>query len=824
SPTANHIYYKKRSASGWDAEPTDWINESTDGLTYVGAWENTARISSYYKEYGGNIGIVYMTKNSSPYNIRQAVLGGSPSTIGTTTDSNFIFPHMRKSFYANGRYWVFYSNGTDGVYRTLPAGPDWVKGKYGTALEFDGLNDYVKTSTWSGFPQSGEPVTYEAWVYLKEYKSEWGGNVLVGFPWADDTGILIHNGYPRFGVFASEDDKLHTYQYSTQLNLDTWYHIVGIYENHNVHLYVNGIGEHWYDIGYTPRGSGYDYIMIGATSASYYYLNGIIDDVRIYNYARTADEIRLDYNAGMAARFGPLTSCDEDPGACITYGLVGYWSFDEGTGTIAYDSTNNNNDGTIYGATWVEGRFGSALSFDGNDYVDVGDVGVSEGNAFTIEAWFRSSAGKSCPTIYSEGTPANWPTNLIILYGPETDDHVRVWHRDGSGTGGTLLEGGTSLNDNAWHHVAYVQRALNDRELYVDGLSVDTDSTSLSALSVTNAYIGANNNNGSMTQFSDDVIDEVRIYNRALSATEIRYHYNRGGPVAYWKFNEGSGDIVYDSANNNDGTLAFGDYETADSGTTESVVKETTNYRLNYSNDYYNGWIFEATSGAAQGLTTTVSDYVVINAQNDKEIYLTDALPGFAAGDSYHIYKNNNKPIWTSGKYGGALQFDGEDDYINLGFSAPDLSEISGNQLTIGAWIYPQKVSGNQYIITKNGPFMVYLSGNKLSANIYTSSWQGVTGNISILANQWTYIAVVYDGSKISLFVNGRFDNSVAQSGNLAGNGYVQIGRYNNGSAYGGPGAYFQGLIDEVRVYNYARSPEQILQDYNQGSAVRFGD
>jgi hypothetical protein len=72
-------------------------------------------------------------------------------------------------------------------------------------------------------------------------------------------------------------------------------------------------------------------------------------------------------------------------------GLVGYWSFDEGEGTIAHDYSGNSNDGTIYGATWVDGKVGKALSFDGvDDYVRVNDSSNFDiTDAITIEAWIK---------------------------------------------------------------------------------------------------------------------------------------------------------------------------------------------------------------------------------------------------------------------------------------------------------------------------------------------------------------------------------------------------------------------------------------------------
>jgi hypothetical protein len=64
TPTADHVYYKKCIAGTWDADPTDWMNETTDHLAYNDG------LNSFYKAYGDNIGLVYTTKTTSPYNIK----------------------------------------------------------------------------------------------------------------------------------------------------------------------------------------------------------------------------------------------------------------------------------------------------------------------------------------------------------------------------------------------------------------------------------------------------------------------------------------------------------------------------------------------------------------------------------------------------------------------------------------------------------------------------------------------------------------------------------------------------------------------------------
>lgn len=149
--------------------------------------------------------------------------------------------------------------------------------------------------------------------------------------------------------------------------------------------------------------------------------------------------------------------------------------------------------------------------------------------------------------------------------------------------------------------------------------------------------------------------------------------------------------------------------------------------------------------------------------------------------------------------------------------NGPRLSNISGNKLTVEAWIKPNVLTG--YILIKNGPIAFRISGGKLVGGVHTVNiyWPTVYGIISLNTN-WTHVAMTYDGNYIKLYVNGVFDNSLAVAGgDLAGDGCVEIGRSNNGGCGGGVAGYFNGLIDDVRIYKSSLLSSQIRQLYAQG-------
>jgi len=204
-------------------------------------------------------------------------------------------------------------------------------------------------------------------------------------------------------------------------------------------------------------------------------------------------------------------------------GLVGWWRFDEGAGTIAEDSSGYGNDGTIYGATWVDGKYGKALSFDGtDDYVDCGNAAsLSPTNEETVIMWVKPSAG------YGELYPR------LIAH----DDYVRLYVYIDSATGRLHIHfytsGGIagvtsslSLGIDTWTHVAFLYDG-DYMKLYLNGVLYATSAKVSGTINSAGTNLAIGNNLGKTRSFKG-VIDEVRVYNRALSAAEIQEVFEKG--------------------------------------------------------------------------------------------------------------------------------------------------------------------------------------------------------------------------------------------------------------------------------------------------------
>jgi hypothetical protein len=197
-------------------------------------------------------------------------------------------------------------------------------------------------------------------------------------------------------------------------------------------------------------------------------------------------------------------------------GLVGLWHFDEGNGVIAVDSSGNGNNGTLVnGPIWIDGKLGKALRFDGiDDYVDLPIM--NDTSAYTLEMW-----------IYADALGGFLFANDAGATG-KSSASTDTWY--------TRIDGGVTRDDMAlpllptgdWTYLAFTYDGVTDvKQIYKNGVAVTTKtptSHGAGALDLDSATANMIGNSNEGSNFNGE-IDEVRIYNRALSAEEILAHY-----------------------------------------------------------------------------------------------------------------------------------------------------------------------------------------------------------------------------------------------------------------------------------------------------------
>ena len=207
----------------------------------------------------------------------------------------------------------------------------------------------------------------------------------------------------------------------------------------------------------------------------------------------------------------------------IPSGLVGYWKLDDGNGTTASDSSGNSNTGVLLsGPTWTVGNVSGALSFDGiNDNVNITDSpSLRLSSSFTLAGWINAAglSGGYKTILNKESGPGDCKYYLQTV-GTE----VSAGFNDGTGCK-EHLSSGANLQINKWYHIAAVfDDTANTFKIYVNGVQklsesetrVETSSNGI-PLVIGKTFWG---------EYWNGKLDEVRVYNKALSASEVQQLY-----------------------------------------------------------------------------------------------------------------------------------------------------------------------------------------------------------------------------------------------------------------------------------------------------------
>ncbi|GCL41923.1 beta strand repeat-containing protein [Dolichospermum planctonicum] len=414
----------------------------------------------------------------------------------------------------------------------------------------------------------------------------------------------------------------------------------------------------------------------------------------------------------------------------------------------------------------LTGNFG--LSFNGVDnYVEIPHSAALSLNTFTLEAWVNQTQikGDYQPIITKQnngGSERNY--GLFIV---PNGSRLNFTFQDsyGNGVGFETTQGSLTLNQLTHVAATYDGAKLS---LYING-QLDTSVDWVGTPFQNNSPVKIGRELNAWNPFAGQ-IDDVRIWNVARTQAQIQANYNQQlvgnetGLAGYWNFNEPSGSTALDKTiNGNNGNII---------GATHVNQTGTPTEQL-----------------AAANIIYTVTDLP------DKGVL------GLTSGSDK------------------ALSFNGVDNYVEI----PHSSALSLNTFTLEAWVNQTQIKGDwQPIITKeanNGyevNYGLYIepNGSRLDFGFQDSNgnWRYIyPSQASLTLNQLTHVAATYDGAKLSLYINGQLDTSVDWVGTPLQNNYpVKIGRELNAWTP------FAGQIDDVRIWNVARTQTQIQANLNK--------
>lgn len=211
-------------------------------------------------------------------------------------------------------------------------------------------------------------------------------------------------------------------------------------------------------------------------------------------------------------------------------GLVAHYPMEAGQGDVLADKSGNGNDGKIQGPTWVTGEFGTALEFDGvDDIVDCGAKPVLDTKAGTIEVWVRPKE-RAQGGIVGRNTGIGWEDNRCVLafntYSKEDPEGHRTVFVVADGNKDVrnyaIAEVPLAPADEWTHFVGVFDEKMS--RLYVNGKEAAEKAKDFAPV-MEGAPLKLGHNLGLGPAFFRGTMDEVRIYNRALTAEEIAAHY-----------------------------------------------------------------------------------------------------------------------------------------------------------------------------------------------------------------------------------------------------------------------------------------------------------
>jgi len=421
-------------------------------------------------------------------------------------------------------------------------------------------------------------------------------------------------------------------------------------------------------------------------------------------------------------------------------------------------------------------NLGQSAFFDDGSYIYFFDANTSANRLFsglegdyTIETWFRSVTTQQ-QTIFAAVDSATTDHYILIEL---TEDGKLHWQHNpvaggsGSGSGSEIVTVNSYTEDSEWHHVAVVFDN-NDMTMYVDAAIVG-HTTASAPIDDTAEIILGKKSPLEHEIYLHGRLDDFRIWKEARSWENIRNHNDltlsgeEWNLASYWKFDEVEGDIIFDlTDNDNDGNICHVEHD-------------------NFTAPVYVG-----------ALTDSVGNYAV------KSIY-------YAGGTTFTVTPQKTTSI------GRSLEFDGVSDYISFKNQRIDLTA----GYTIEGW-FKTSAENDQTIFAGvdpgDGSHRVSIETNG-SGNVKFSHYASEIVSAGIYNDElWHHYAVTYDSASLALFVDGAEEGTAAATDTIPNLSEPVIAR----QAPEVPAKYFDGYLDEIRVWSNARTYEQIGGTINQ--------
>jgi uncharacterized repeat protein (TIGR01451 family) len=471
-------------------------------------------------------------------------------------------------------------------------------------------------------------------------------------------------------------------------------------------------------------------------------------------------------------------------------------------------------------------------------------------DGFSIEFWLQTDSDSTCSGNQVIVGRDDSSTDLHWWAGCQDGGEAAFYLRDTSGTLAWVI-GTTDLTDGSWHHVVAIREASTNRirididgieenstaATYTDGFDSPTAALNIGWLDLSDGF------------HFDGTVDEIALYDRALSPDEVQQHYNEGLAGQWYCQGATFAPIIVSTPVTSAATGRLYRYDV------EAVGSPVPTYALTI---HPSGMTIDPTTGLISWIPTAAQEgnYAVkVEASNSAgsdtqnfsivvtagTLCPTDMIAywklGETSGSTYDDFYDGHDgacagrcPTPTTGHVGGAQEFNGSDTGINVPADAAFDWDIT-DSFSIEFWMKrPGAPTGNEVIVGRQGSThpkphiwvgVGQWAGNVAAFCLYDTDGVGtcLTGETVVTGGNWHHIVAVRDTvtNRIRVYVDGEEDRSVESPSYSAGfdtTTPLNIGWLNLDDGY-----HFDGIVDEVALYDRALSADEIQQHYNNGEA-----
>lgn len=396
-----------------------------------------------------------------------------------------------------------------------------------TAYSFDGTDDYVDTNyTWQ--ISTGEVLFLSLWVRTVTTLSDGHEKFFGVFDTGDNSTLQLYFNEANGDLIGAAVDGTNSrnVSYSTSIRDGDWHHVGWLVDHDDdiSKLYVDGtqVDSATGSVGTAPTDAFDAYIGAVRHSANddSRHFDGDVADVRVYNRALSASEIQTLYEWGSGDYTDPSLHDGTDSGAVSRY------EFTSGRLTVDSWGSNTLTDNTSAGWT-TDAIRGDAKSVDGtDDRMECPDLGLGSGSSFTWSAWTQPGFADADNTGEEVlGRFDGTSDRMGILVGQNNNVAWSVGHNDGNLLQAITADGAVTKGD--WYHITSVYDSGGPAvELYLNGILRDRTTGTVDDFATADGpWIGARTDSAA---WHNGIIDDVRLYSRALAPEEVAQLYQWG--------------------------------------------------------------------------------------------------------------------------------------------------------------------------------------------------------------------------------------------------------------------------------------------------------